>query len=522
MGHGKETPRQKMIGMMYLVLTALLALNVSAEILNAFVLVDESLLKSGENIMKKNERVYTEFEKAYQDPGTRAKAEPWKKKADQVKILSQGLVDEMQNLKYDIVKTADKTSADYEKNGPKAVKSKDDNNIPAQIMILNKKGNELKKKIEEYRAALIAHIDDQKKYENLVTAINATMNTDDMEAHGDGGKVPWEIGNFEHLPLSAVLTMLSKMQSDVRNAEADMLAFLLSQIDAGTFKFNRLEAIVNAPSNYVLQGGKYTAEVFLAASDSTTQPEIYLDNGSQLKNKDGKGQYEAGAGTVGFSKWGGKIKIKSPATGEMLEFPFKAEYQVGAASLVVSPTKMNVFYIGVPNPVDISVSGVPDDKINAVLQGDGSITKQNGSTYTVLVKKPGEVKISVTATFDKETKDMGSKAFRVKRVPDPVAKVANMKEGIIGKNLLMAQTGVVADLENFDFDLKFKISQFTVSTTIKGYSEEAKSTSNLVTPQQRDLISKATSGKKVYFENIKAVGPDGTERSLGAIVFKIQ
>jgi len=519
MGHGKETPRQKMIGMMYLVLTALLALNVSAEILNAFVLVDTSLTKSGENFAKKNDKVYTEFEKAYQEH--KEKVKPYKDKADQVKLKSQELFDYMKSIKLEIVKKADKKTDEYEKLGPKAVLAKDDNNIPGEIMILKNRGLELKTKLDTYREFLLSLIENKEKYKSVVEDLTGILNTEDMEAHGEGGTVPWQIGNFDHIPLSAVLTMLSKMQTDVRNSEADVLAYLYNQIDASSFKFNKLQAIVNAPSSYVIVGGKYTAEVFLAASDSTVQPDIVLNNGTKLDIKEGKGQFSATGGAVGFSKWGGIIKLVSPASGELLQFPFNAEYQVGAPSLVVSPTKMNVFYIGVVNPVDISVSGVPDDKLKVSIS-DGSIAKESGSSYGVKVMKPGKVTISVSAEFDKQTRDMGKKEFRVKRIPDPVAKVADMTGGVIQKNLLIAQTGVAAVLDNFDFDLKFKVTKFTVSTTIKGYTVDESSASYSLTQKQKDLIRDITSSKKVYFENIKAIGPDGTERSLPTIAFKIQ
>ncbi len=515
MGHGKESPRQKMIGMMYLVLTALLALNVSAEVLNAFILIDNSLTKSAENFQSKNEEIYSEFVKALSESGDKVK--PFKDLSDDVKIKSQELFDEIQNLKLLLVQTADGPEGDVKNIG-----KKDDNNIPGQLMITEGRGEELKEKIIVHRGYLLAMIKDTARYSPIVKGINSSLNTEDILGN-TGEMVPWASANFDHLPLAGVIALMSKMQSDVRNAEAEILSYLFGQIDAGSFKFNKLEAIVNASTNYVLKGNKYEAQVFIAASDSTIEPEIVLAGGSKLPITDGKGTYTGATGTVGIKTWSGVIKMKSPATGEILEFPFKSEYQVAEAGLVVSPTKMNVFYVGVENPVDISVAGVPADKITAGISS-GTI-KRKGKGYVVIVKKRGTVKVSATADFGGTKKNMGSKVFRVKTVPDPVAKVGNDKNakgGIIAKNILLAQSGVKADLENFDFQLKYRITGFTVGATIKGYEEEEASSNSLFTSRQKALIKKVSPGKKVYIENIKAKGPDGTTRKLGTIAFKLR
>ena len=516
-----------MIGMMYLVLTALLALNVSAEILNAFVLVDKSLQNTTDNFAKKNEVVYANFEAAMQEEATAAKAKKWKEIADKVKISSDELVKHMSDLKDKILIVAEGPDNDYvkdEKRDPGLVNSKDDNNVPGQIMILEGKGKELRNKIEAYRGELIKIINDntnareKKTFSGTITGIESALNTDDMVG-SEGAKVPWEYGNFDHLPLSGVLTMLSKVQTDIRNSEADILGFLWSKIDAGTWKFNKLEAIVVPNSNYVLVNGKYEAQVFIAASDSTQTPNI-IANGSPLKIVDGKGHYVGGTGAVGFKNWGGVIKLESPATGEMLEFPFKAEYQVGAAGVTVSPTKMNVFYIGVANPVSIAASGVSESALR-VSMSNGSITK-GAKGYVVRVKKAGKATVRVSAEIDGATKSMGSAEFRVKRVPDPIAKINGKKGGRIKKNALIAVGKVSAVMENFDFDLRFNIVSFSVSTSIGGFEEEVRGSGSKFNGKQVALIRKVKPGRKVYFEDIKAKGPDGSVRNLGTISFKIQ
>ena len=518
MAHGKETPRQKMIGMMYLVLTALLALNVAAEVLNAFSLIDESLRKSTENTVNKNGDILTKFNAAMKENETKTK--PWKDKADQVATKADELVEYIQTLKVKIVQTVEGPQGD-----PNNVQKKDDINVPGQIMITEKENGKqraeiLKEKIEGYREFLIGMVEGN---EGLVNGLKSNLSTDDVIGQ-EGTPVPWTFAHFDQLPLAGVVALMSKMQADVRNAEANMLDYLFTKIDEGSFKFNKIEAIVSSPSNYVLMGQPFKAEVFIAASDSTVDPVIKLNGGNELPVENGKGVYTGSTGSPGPKSFGGVIEMKNPKTQEIMKFPFQSEYTVGQASLVVSPLKMNVFYIGVDNPVAVSVPGIPQSKVNAFITGGGSIVRKGGN-YVVRVKGPQgkRVKVGASAELDGQKKNMGSKEFRVKKVPDPVAKVGGKKGGTVAKNWLAAQTGVGAVMENFDFDLRFRVISFNVSAQGKGgYVNEAKSNSARFTAQQQNLLRGAQSKRKVYIEDIKAKGPDGTVRNLGSLTFRIK
>lgn len=525
MGHGKETPRQKMIGMMYLVLTALLALNVSAEVLNAFIIVNESLVKTIENSKIKNEGVMSRFQAAFDE--NPAKTKEWFDKAKEVTQMSKNVNDTIMKYKRRIVMIGDAISEEaWDDSLLHHIQKKDDNNVPGQVMILEKNGEALKSLVENYRETLINLFGkDSTKVEAMIKNIRASLNTDDVVGN-EGAKRPWEVAYFDQLPLMGVITILSKIQTDIKNVESDFLNYLYAQIDASSFKFNKLEAIVNAPTSYVLQNNKYQAEVFIAASDTTVTPKIVLNGGSELKVKDGKGIYTGSTSTVGTKSWAGVIKYKMPS-GEIRDYPFKAKYEVGAPSLTVSPTKMNVFYIGVANPVEVSASGVPNEKINASLAGAGSIKRGSKGEWEVRVTKPGKVWIKASAEIDGTVKELGKKLFRVKTVPDPVAKVGsdkkNARGGVITRNALLAQIGVRAELENFDFDMRFTVTGFTVSATLSGgYEEEEKSNSYKFTAKQRALIGKVKNGKKVYVEDVMAVGPDKKPRKLGTLVFKLR
>jgi gliding motility-associated protein GldM len=525
MGHGKETPRQKMIGMMYLVLTALLALNVSADILNAFIIVDKSLNKTISNFIKKNDVVYNGFEKAFKE--NQAKTKPWYDKAQIVKLESQKLIDSIRDDKKRIVMIADKVpESEWSDSLFFKVKSKDNNNVPGQVMILEKRGESLKEMLDAYREKMVSLIKDTAKASELIAGIRSNLMTEKVYSEQNKEWVPWEDAYFNHLPLIAVITILSKLQTDIKNSEADMLNYLYGNIDAASYKFNKLEAIVKPNSSYVLQNNKYEAEIFIAASDTTVKPDIYVGGQKLADIKEGKGLYTGSTSTLGVKKWGGEIKYKAP-TGEILVYPFSTEYQVGAPSFVVSPTKMNVFYIGVDNPVDITASGVPEDKLQASISS-GSLVKKAGSSYIVRVTKPGEVTITGSAEVDKKRIDFGApKKFRVKTVPDPIAVVGanklNWKGGMITKSALLAEQGVQAILENFDFDLKFNITGFTVSAIVAGGFEESQaSTGTSFSVGQKNLMKNIQPGKRVNIEKIVAKGPDGTDRPLNTITFKIQ
>ena len=525
MSGGKETPRQKMIGMMYLVLTALLALNVAKSVLDAFTLVDEGLSKTTENFAKKNSSYYSDFEAAYQLNKT--KVADWKSKAEEVKKRS----DELYNLLYDckkeiVIKSeGEETEAIHDNEVHLLhVNGKDNNNIPSEIMIFNKRGIEVKEAITDYREFLISLIDDKETYESVITTIKSTLDTSDPkpDEESKGEQHTWEVEHFEHLPLASVITILSKMQSDVRNAEADILAYLLSQIDAGSFAFNKIDAVVLANSDYVFRGQEYKAQVFLAAYDSTKFPQVVLNDGTELPVEDGKGVYKPSTSSLGSRKWGGTILVDQ-GNGNVIKREFQAMYQVAEASAVVSPTKMNVFYRGVPNPVAISVSGVPEENIDATIT-KGRISRSGGN-WSVMpaAGKEGEVvKISVFATVDGNRRNMGTLDFRVKDVPPPVAEIAGRSQGAISLTDLTKAPGVSAELKNFDFDLEFTVTEFTVSAVLSGgFTKSEKSSNNKFTSAQMGIISQLGPGKTLTVTDIKAIGPDGKVRSLNSIVMKI-
>ena len=545
MAHGKETPRQKMIGMMYLVLTALLALNVSKEAVEAFKRVDEGLVHTTENFMEKNNSVYADF--AAKSIANPKKSAPWVKKAKDVQNRSNELYNYVQGLKLEIVRKAEGDNSDAisgDKLNTELIQKIDEMNIPSEVMVgANNDGKafDLKALIDEYRVFIIGNIGEG--HPNITKSVENSLNTADIKEL-DGKKVQWENHNFQSLPLIAVITILSKIQNDVRNAEADALDFFFSQIGAADIRVNKLVPQVMG-QNYVMQGNKYTAKVFIAAMDTTAKPKIIVGNykttknangttsyemisdGQQLKiDENGMGNFSAQASSLGEKAFKGLITVKAP-DGSEVTYPFNQKYTVVAPNVVVSPTAMNVFYTGVQNPVDISVPGVDQSKIS-VSMSNGTIkkgrTKKFRGSYIVIPKVSGKnANVTVTAEVNGQKRTFKPVTFRVKPVPPPVAKVAGKKGGRIKLNGLKAQRGVAAELENFDFDIRWIVASFRISISDKGFIIDRDANSNTFTAEQKKLFSRLRPNDQLIIQDIKAKGPDGRIVRLdGAIVFKIQ
>jgi gliding motility-associated protein GldM len=548
MAHGKETPRQKMIGMMYLVLMAMLALNVSKQVLDAFGVLDTGLVSTIQTLETANGKVRDDFEKQY--TLNKNKVEKWKQKADSVTAQAKAIVDFIQDRKIEIVKLGDGPNAVAIKD--RAVNSseidvKDNMDFPARVMIGDnddRAGRTLHKMIDNFKDYLLNIIPETPDAAGKRTSIMSSLDTEPIKK-GIGKNVDkntWESDHFEDLPLSGVITIMSGLQINIRNAESEALTYLYNQIDAGSFKFNRLEATVIPNSNYIIKDNDYKAQVFLAASDTAADTKVYATESASpydssivggvttysknpklnyeeipVSKGSGKAIYTRRGSAIGSKYWGGLIELTGP-DGKITK-PFKQSYMVAASSVSVAPTKMNVFYLGVDNPVDVSVAGVQPDKVSIEIT-NAKYVKQ-GDSYIIRPQRPGNSLVHVFAMIDKVRHDMGQKEFRVKMVPDPVAKVNGQKGGAIAKNVLMAQIGVAAEMENFDFDLTFTITEFTVSAVIQGFVREYKSTSNKFTQEQKNIVNNLSRGQNVYIQDIKAIGPDGSTRPLSTINFKL-
>ena len=533
MAHEKLSPRQKMIGMMYLVLTAMLALNVSKEAVEAFKKVDKGLTLTVANYAIKNNLIYSEFDRAAAENPT--KAGKYKTLAYQVKERADEAFNFIQDLKIEII-TKTERGIDPDKPQVKGnevfvenIKRIDDPNVPSEILIganENGKAYYLKNVLNEYRDFLIATLEGNNP--TAEEALKVSLNTNDMK-DPDGQPTKWANGTFQTLPLVAVICILSEMQLSVRNGETEVLNYLYSQIDAASYKFNKLEAIVIPNSNYVTLGSDYEATVFISATDSTQSPKITIGTTELPLDDRGRGIYKVRASSVGPKKWGGLIALKSPS-GTIVNYPFDASYVVGEPNVIVSPTAMNVMYTGIPNPIDVSVPGVSPDKIKIkVVNGSVTTEKVKNSkgvnfpgTWAVKPNTVGQnVQVIVTADMSGKPVQYPPYEFRVKPLPPPIAVFGGKSTGSIPRATAAAQQGVFAVMPDFDFDLRYQVTGFTVLFSDKGNDYEEPCNSSNLTQKQKDLITRLTRGKNLIIKDIKALGPDGKTKDLQPIILKI-
>ena len=543
MAGGKLSPRQKMINMMYLVLTALLALNVTKEVINAFVTINESIELSKENLDKKNQTTYAAFAQAMTIDG--AKYAEVNKRAEVIRKSANEINKFMEETKGILIRTAEK----LEPNAPipplSEVENKEDYDSPTHLMCgADNQGkgaiaSDLKKRLEDFKKLIVVNAPEASRadYEKR---LNTLLNTADP-LKGEDGKRSWEMMSFYHNPVVATVALLSKFETDVRSAESQITEELFNSVGKFDFRPDRLAPKVIANSTVVTNGSNYEADIFLAATSSTLAPDVFVGatydstskvckgcDGSPLPAQGGYSRFVQASSGEGERKWGGVIRVKK-GDGSMDYYPFNASYIAQKPNSVVAAEKMNVLYIGVDNPMAISVPGVSSDKVRVSATGAGLSLKPNPAAgqghYLATVTSVGKATIAVSAEIGGRVIPMGTFEYRVKKVPDPVATIANSKGGPINKNLIAAGT-LIPQLENFDFELFFKIIGFKMTIAGKGRDIlEFDSNTNQLSQQMRDQLAKARPGDKIFFEYIKAkmaTGADQSTRNLSPMSFTLQ
>ena len=504
MAGGKETPRQRMIGILYLVLLGLVALNVPESLMDAFKNITDSLNKSRDNVSTSINNTYTAFEatKLKEQP---ERAKPVYAKAKEASQVVNELNTYVEGLKKKLIEEGGGINPSIGD-----VNARDNLDISPRIMINQKNAEVLKDKIEETRNKLLSLLDPKER-----ATVNFSLNTIDPPARA-GISRKWAEAYFgDGIPLGATLTTLAKIQADAKNAENETVKKILGKVDQAVVNLDKFNAVAVAPTSYVLVGQPYTAQVFLTASDSKSNPDITVD-GAKIPTAEGVGKYNGSTGSEGMHTWVGTIKVKQ-TDGTIKEYKTPPQtYQVARPSAVVSPDKMNVLFIGVQNPVSVSAPGVPKEKLHVSIS-NGSLSGSNGK-YEATVSAPGEATITVSGELGGKTQVLGSTIFRIKRIPDPKAQFAGKSSGATSAANLKAQDRLFAKLENFYFDLRFDVSRFTM-LIIKPRQDAIilNSSSSELTPQMKQALTSIGPGSKVVFSNIIATGPGG-QRGLDDII----
>ena len=495
-----------MINMMYLVLTALLALNVSREVMDAFYEVMVSQEASIETVEKQNSSIYTAFEAAAAE--NPVKAGPWRDKANDVKSRSAALYQQIEDLKRGVIEASG--GSDEESGDPNKPQKMDDLEASPNYFLIQGNGAKLKAALADYREFMKTEAEGN---DLLMNSLDGTFDLSDHKH--DGTTISWEQHKFEHFPLISVLTFLTKMQSDVRTSEANVIDYLQKNITASDLKFTGVRTVVMPKSTFVTKGGEYEADVFLAAFDDTQNPTVTI-NGQELSEEDivgGVAKVRFPANRVGETTWNGEIKLVQ--NGEEKVFPVEGAFNVAPPSVVISPTKMNVLYRGVDNPLEISVPGV--DPSNLIVSGTGVKKSGNGYIADVTRNKGGELKISVSVRDGDKTSNMGSKLFRVKNLPDASGSIFGKTEGLMSANLIK-KAKVEAKFNNFDFELPLTVTSFQIIVPPFAPIDCKGSTLN---SNARAALDKAKPGTPVIIRNIRAKTGKGIKPKVAPITIDL-
>ena len=548
-----ETPRQKMIQMMYLVYTAMLALNVSAEVVEGFKTVGNAMTKSNENMEIKLQDTYDNFESALKN--NPAKVQEKYDKAQEIHKLSQELTYTIDTVTYSFIgRIASKAEIKMpDPENPEKV-------LTRSIPLKNEDGtsnfDSIKEAIRVGGYSWIQKLDDnhagtpyfigkaegggadttkaaftiKRGVKHFKKSINRTLGEDSvhvqlgldldkMAFNSEGKLTTWEDLNFNNTVAGSAIVTLTRMKAEVMNAEFDAVNMLYKQIKSNDFSFDAVAVIARPTSSYVMQGGKYELVVNVGAYDSKAKFEATVGGQHMVANDTGAVVYTTTCGTVGPKTVTGTVYVKNDNGTE--QYDFKQSYYVAAPMAVFELTKMNVVYYGIDNPIKISVPGTAahDVVITSAKGDDCTITADKASGDGCYIIKPkvksGKITINAAIRDGKATRHMGSQEYRVRMIPEPklmIGKFDGTKPVPVGD--MKVQPGVRCAYGD-DFAFKMKVPQ-VVSQKVyvsKTPGEELDCRGKDWSPDIKAYVGKAKPGCVVQVE-ARVTLEDGSTRTV--------
>lgn len=546
MSHGKETPRQKMINLMYLVLTCLLALNVSREVLFGFVSINERLEKSNSDFEKSAALVMESAQKAVEQGHQEVK--PYILQATKVTRIATRANRYIDSLKKQIIVfTESKDGADTLLLAESEQLENTDK--PANMLLgddaaLPKKGmytaNHLKQQITEMCDSLLYILESTKATKGtylpeadfllMKQQVNELRPLDTYK-NSDGEQISWELKEFYNLPLAAVITQLSRLQTEIQQLHTNVLSTLVAAAGKLSISFDSMEANVVPQKKYVQLGENYSASVFLGASSSKfsednlqfvlgdvdTSSGQLAPNAIVLPAKNGFAELNLPGSSLGHKQITGWVRLRE-GTGDYKYFRYQSDFQVAPSSIAVSADKMNLFYAGVENPLSVSAAGVAPEDLEVKIIGAGSqISNLGNGKYSVKINGSGTSTVSVFQKTEKGLKLQGQpKVFRTKKLPDPVLKVAG-KTIQFNADFSLAEARNMSfiglDLSGIEFAAPFRISSFEVITAGGGSGLQFfKSENGSFDAPTLSAFRKLKKGSFVIIENIMVNAPEGLRK----------
>lgn len=491
---------------MYIVLLAMLALNVSNEVLKGFDIVGDSLNRTTANAVKENEAIYKDFEEQLKANPT--KVRPWYDRAMMVKRMADSLYNQAEQLRWDIAR-----QADGKEGNPAALENKEDLDAAGRVMLapVSARGMKLYRSINSFRQRILQFVTDKRQ----AAIIASNLSTDVPQKPDNIGK-NWAEYMFESMPSIAAVTMLTKLQHDVRSAEGEVLHGLVANIDLKDIRVNEINAYVLPEATTLFPGETFKSRIVMAAVDTTKRPEIYV-NGRRVS---ANGNYDFTVGSPGEYTFSGYILMPN-AAGEMMRRNFTQKYNVIAppTGATVAADLMNVLYAGYNNPISVSASGVSSDKIHLSMTG-GTLLAQGKGKYTARPNAVGsDVTFTVTGEVNGRTQTMGSFTFKVRKLPDPAPYILlgtdRFRSGRLAKASAVGLRELHAAIDDGLLDIPFRVQGFeAIFFDRMGNARPEISAGASFTEAQRELIRSLRRGQRFYLSKIRVVGPDGIERTL--------
>lgn len=509
-----KEPRQKMINLMYLVLTALLALNVSAEILNAFKTVERSLATTNSTINTSTETIMTSFAELKSDPTKRAKAEEWEPKAKQAQELTKEMNTYIESLKQEILKGA---GFDPAKNGDSTFKE-DNQEVATRIMVEEGKGKELKARLAKYKDEMTKISPElSKEIETYLKQINLDVPPSKNKSHNT-----WETAYFEMVPTVAATTMLTKFQNDIKIAENRTVARFHQMVGEVKIRFNQFATIKNQSSNYLMPGQELSIQAGVGAFSAESAPKIVIGGRAIEVNDKGLAEFKTVVTSIGQQSIPVHYEWRDQE-GNLKQFDDKIMYEVGQSNAAIALPEMNVLYIGWNNKIVVSGGGVGAEKIAIRVSGGGASVGGGNGNFIVGVSQQTDECV-ITAYNKVDGKTLGALTFRVRNMPSPLASVGGKRSGDgLSAAALAAQPGVAANIENFPLRLQYTVVRFKIVGTDpnSGDLETISGSGNLFTPQMKALIKNQKPGDIITVEDIYCTGPDGRTMKLPSLLYNI-
>lgn len=508
-----NSPRQKMINLMYLVFIAMMALNVSSEVLDGFELVEESLRRTITNATHRNEIVKDELDFYHRTNAERVGE--WYEKGNDVKKQSNELFDYIQGLKDQIVKKSDGKEGDINN-----IKHKEDLEAASRVMLapVIGEGKQLRERLEAYRTFMAEMVADTAK----VTLIKSVLN---LKTPSKSGIIAanWETALFESMPVAAAITLLTKLQSDIRYVEGEALTYILGSVDEGAYRVNDVKAMVIPQSQIVMQGMPYKAQIALVAMDSTQHPKIFV-NDAELPDSE-NGIYTGSSASIGQHTFSGEVVING-ADGLPRSYPFTDSYFVTEQTATIAPVLMNVLYENVDNDFEVAIPGVPSGSVR-VTTSAGTVRQKGGNVWTA--RPPANAtKLGITLSAVSSGRAISmTKEFRVRPLPpatpfilykDAAGTTRKFTGGSIAKRSLVEADGILAAIDDGILDIPFTVTGFElVFYDSMGNALPEVSQNGAFTERQKTMIRNLARGKRFYITNVRANDPGGKQQRLATI-----